>query len=226
MRKMNAFTLAEVLITLGIIGVVAAMTMPTLMNSTQGAQYKAAYKKALSALSQAVTLNVALDEWNFADLDGTDETYNLTDMLTSRMNVVRTETGSFNDAQGNDYAVKRNSSLKGGGGEVTAPGNGNTTLFFNDGIMFTFKNTAKECTLGTDEAGLTPAKRATLTTNGCMGFIDVNGIKAPNRLVQCDVGGEGTDCEIKSPTDVYPVIFYDQTIMPNSEAARAVLYSK
>ena len=86
MRKMNAFTLAEVLITLGIIGVVAAMTMPTLMNSTQGAQYKAAYKKALSALSQAVTLNVALDEWNFADLDGTDETYNLTDMLTSRIN--------------------------------------------------------------------------------------------------------------------------------------------
>ena len=60
----DGFTLAEVLITLGIIGVVAAMTMPTLMNSTQGAQYKAAYKKALSALSQAVTLNVALDEWN------------------------------------------------------------------------------------------------------------------------------------------------------------------
>ena len=50
MRVRGGFTLAEVLITLGIIGVVAAMTMPTLMNSTQGAQYKAAYKKALSAL--------------------------------------------------------------------------------------------------------------------------------------------------------------------------------
>ena len=61
MTKRFGFTLAEVLITLGIIGVVAAMTMPTLMNSTQGAQYKAAYKKALSAISQAVTLNVALD---------------------------------------------------------------------------------------------------------------------------------------------------------------------
>ena len=46
MKKSLGFTLAEVLITLGIIGVVAAMTMPTLMNSTQGAQYKAAYKKA------------------------------------------------------------------------------------------------------------------------------------------------------------------------------------
>ncbi len=30
MKKKNAFTLAEVLITLGIIGIVAAMTMPTL----------------------------------------------------------------------------------------------------------------------------------------------------------------------------------------------------
>lgn len=30
----KAFTLAEVLVTLGIIGVVAAMTMPTLINNT------------------------------------------------------------------------------------------------------------------------------------------------------------------------------------------------
>ena len=31
MKKQSAFTLAEVLITLGIIGVVATMTIPTLM---------------------------------------------------------------------------------------------------------------------------------------------------------------------------------------------------
>ena len=104
MTKRYGFTLAEVLITLGIIGVVAAMTMPTLMNSTQGAQYKAAYKKALSALSQAVTLNVALDEYNFADLDGT--TYKLEEMLTNRMNVVRTEKGTFKAANDKDYSVQ------------------------------------------------------------------------------------------------------------------------
>ena len=106
MTKRFGFTLAEVLITLGIIGVVAAMTMPTLMNQTQGAQYKTAYKKALSALSQAVTLNVALDEWNFADAD--NSTYKIQDMLSSRMNVVRTETGNTNlkDAKGNDFDSK------------------------------------------------------------------------------------------------------------------------
>ena len=51
MTKRFGFTLAEVLITLGIIGVVAAMTIPTLISNTNGAQFKTAYKKALSTLN-------------------------------------------------------------------------------------------------------------------------------------------------------------------------------
>ena len=39
MKKLG-FTLAEVLITLVIIGVIAAMTVPTLMNNTQGQENK------------------------------------------------------------------------------------------------------------------------------------------------------------------------------------------
>ena len=53
-RKRAAFTLAEVLITLGIIGVVAAMTMPTLINKTQNKQLETAFKVAYSTFSQAV----------------------------------------------------------------------------------------------------------------------------------------------------------------------------
>ena len=219
----DGFTLAEVLITLGIIGVVAAMTMPTLMNSTQGAQYKAAYKKALSALSQAVTLNVALDEWNFADAD--NSTYVLKDMFESRMNVVRSacstgcsETSTeITDAKGNPYKVSVGSGALQG---MTAGGieSANTTLFFNDGIMFTYNPTASTKCTQADGA----------TAKPCYGFIDVNGIKAPNRVVQCDnsTATDGTDCEIKNPTDVYPVVFYDQTILPSTIPAKAVLYSK
>lgn len=219
----DGFTLAEVLITLGIIGVVAAMTMPTLMNSTQGAQYKAAYKKALSALSQAVTLNVALDEWNFADAD--NSTYKLQDMFESRMNVVRSACSSgcseksneITDAKGKTYSVSVGSGALQGmtAGSIAE---GNTTLFFNDGIMFTYNpTTSTKCTQA-DGA----------TANPCYGFIDVNGIKAPNRVVQCDNADakDGTDCEIKNPTDVYPVVFYDQTILPSTIPAKAVLYSK
>ncbi len=47
------FTLAEVLITLGIIGVVAAMTIPAVMNKTQDLEFKTALKKTYSMLSQA-----------------------------------------------------------------------------------------------------------------------------------------------------------------------------
>ena len=224
MTKRFGFTLAEVLITLGIIGVVAAMTMPTLMNQTQGAQYKTAYKKALSALSQAVTLNVALDEWNFADLDGngTSPSYLLTDMLQKRMNVVRTETTSFNVAKDKAYKVTGDPTNKG-----TAPKGGtaiastNTTVFFNDGIMFTFPTKSDTCTADATVASVGSDGRSKV----CKGFIDVNGIKAPNKFVKCDAGTAAA-CEIKNPTDVYPVVFYDSTVLPNSPAARAVLFSK
>lgn len=50
-----AFTLAEVLITLGIIGVVATMVVPALINTTNDLEFKTEYKKAYSDLSQALT---------------------------------------------------------------------------------------------------------------------------------------------------------------------------
>lgn len=53
-KRKNAFTLAEVLITIGIIGVVAAITIPTLVKNVQDYQYKVAYKKAYSEAQQAL----------------------------------------------------------------------------------------------------------------------------------------------------------------------------
>lgn len=50
----SGFTLAEVLITLVIIGVIAAMTIPTLINNTKKQEFVAGLKKANSVLSQAV----------------------------------------------------------------------------------------------------------------------------------------------------------------------------
>ena len=45
--RKSAFTLAEVLITLGIIGVVAAMTLPTLVNDKQNKELQTQFKKNL-----------------------------------------------------------------------------------------------------------------------------------------------------------------------------------
>jgi type II secretory pathway pseudopilin PulG len=52
--KALAFTLAEVLIVLGIIGIIAEITIPTLISNVHDAQYKAGAKKAYSVASQAV----------------------------------------------------------------------------------------------------------------------------------------------------------------------------
>ncbi len=252
MRKFNAFTLAEVLITLGIIGVVAAMTMPTLINSTQGAQYKAAYKKALSAISQGVTLNVALDGGSFADtVKGTAGTINpgkddaenpltgdtVGSILNSRMNIVKV------DGVPTGYTFTKGADADSDITQASA----DTYLFFNDGILFAYK--AADTEYCTQDANVTGHKV-------CTGFIDVNGLKGPNKVVTCDSGkytagtpakdavtcgvGAPEGCQesaaqaateascssVTSPTDIYPVMFYDQTILPASAAAKAVLYGK
>ena len=52
MKKL-AFTMAEVLVTLGVIGIVAAMTLPTVINNAHDKQIRTKYKKQFSIISQA-----------------------------------------------------------------------------------------------------------------------------------------------------------------------------
>lgn len=214
----KAFTLAEVLITLGIIGVVAAMTMPTLLNSTQGAQYRTAYKKALSVLSQAVVLNVALDDYDLSQAtksgadgqaEGAASLYNL---FNNRMNVARV-CGQNEGCVGSDkWTVSTDDTNT---ATLEFGTDTNYTYFFNDGIALSFAADEKECTEG----------NATVTRHPCKGVIDVNGSKNPNKLVKCDANTyHDADCKVTNPTDVYPVVMYDQSIVPNSQAAKAVLF--
>lgn len=57
MKKLG-FTLAEVLITLGIIGVVAAMTIPNIMNAQRAIRLKSQFKKAHSVIAQSGKLMI------------------------------------------------------------------------------------------------------------------------------------------------------------------------
>lgn len=75
MKKKNAFTLAEVLITLGIIGIVAAMTLPILLNNSKSKENQALLKKAYSTLSQAlVAMEYDLGE-SIVPADSNDYTF-------------------------------------------------------------------------------------------------------------------------------------------------------
>lgn len=53
----EGFTLAEVLITLGIIGIIATMTMPALITKYQNRSYVTAMKKAYSSFAQVIKMS-------------------------------------------------------------------------------------------------------------------------------------------------------------------------
>jgi prepilin-type N-terminal cleavage/methylation domain-containing protein len=119
--KKSGFTLAEVLIVLGIIGVVAALTIPTLMNQTRMSEYQTGLKKVVAELNQAVMMNVATDNSDFADLDSTGTGDNtLYNLLYNRVRTVSTSAAE-NDAT-------------------------NTELFFHDGTAVIINTTSKACT--------------------------------------------------------------------------------
>ena len=58
-RRNKAFTLAEVLITLVIIGVIGALTVPSLVQNRQKQEYVSALKKAYSTLSKVAQQIIA-----------------------------------------------------------------------------------------------------------------------------------------------------------------------
>lgn len=73
-KRFTAFTLAEVLITLGLIGVIAALTIPTLIENIQEKTTVTSLKKAYANLSNAYKLavidNGEPDEWGLVDAGG------------------------------------------------------------------------------------------------------------------------------------------------------------
>ena len=110
-RNSLAFTLAEVLITLGIIGIVAAMTIPTLINNSKKQETVTKLQKIYSTLQQAVKMseieNGSLETWDFA-LSNKDfmNTY-IVPYLAVIKNCGTTESGCWS----NDLVIKRKNNL-------------------------------------------------------------------------------------------------------------------
>ena len=93
--KVCAFTLAEVLITLAIIGVVAAMTIPTLMQKTDERETISKLKKHYSELAQAYSLaKVELgtpDDWIGTSTPGSQAAaIKIGNVLTEKMKILKT----------------------------------------------------------------------------------------------------------------------------------------
>jgi len=89
----RGFTLAEVLITLGVIGVVAAMTLPTVINKYQERVTVSKVKKIYSTMSQAFLLSVKdngpANEWNVGNGFNSTTAVEITNYLKPYLKVLR-----------------------------------------------------------------------------------------------------------------------------------------
>lgn len=94
-QRYTGFTLAEVLITLGIIGIVAVMTIPTVIENTQDAQFKAAWKKEYSTINQVVSRIYADENVTYNCVRGADMSCLATELpayfckMQKRMSIVK-----------------------------------------------------------------------------------------------------------------------------------------
>ncbi len=85
MKNKKAFTLAEILITLSILGLVAAIVLPTAINRAKDSANRTKLKKALSMYERAINNIVSdndfkdintMDEWGLKDGGDNSKTYN------------------------------------------------------------------------------------------------------------------------------------------------------
>jgi len=106
--KRFGFTLAEVLITLVIIGVIAAMTIPTLMNNTNQQEFRVGLKKGISALNQAMSLNYALEGTTVGDSNLTTAAQVRDNLFKKRMSIVSTGTAGTAFATPDSKTVEAN----------------------------------------------------------------------------------------------------------------------
>lgn len=229
-KKKKGFTLAEVLITLGIIGIVAAITIPTIYANVIGIKYRSQFKKTISSLDQAVRLNKANYDWDFSDIDqpcgGIDFMKHTADNHMSVCAIFNSNLagiiGYYREFKlANDYGYKFNGQTIGvslGGGQYTI-----YQLATGAFVGFRSISFSKGCTLGIDK------KLNANTIAHCTGFIDVNGLSLPNEEIKCSVGRTSMnlddECVVKSKDmkDVYPIVFHDAIVEPATNAAKYVL---
>ena len=230
LAKKAAFTLAEILITLGIIGIVAAMTIPTIAANVVGHKYRNQYKKTMSTISQAVRLNKANYDWDFADVstpcDGADFRTHTSDSKMSVCAIFNSNLSTVTGYYREKDLYKLNYKFRGNlVGVTNAFGGTDYTIYqLADGSMIGFRSIAfsSGCSFPVGK------KLNVDSMHGCTGFIDVNGVSLPNEEIKCSVGKTSkeidADCIVKNKDvkDVYPIIFHDTTVEPATNAAKYV----
>lgn len=166
-RSSAAFTLAEVLITLAIIGVVAAMVIPAFLNNTNDAELKNMWKKQYAVYTQAITQAMQDNGGNMASVCDNYNHNNCAQTFKQHLRIIK-DCQRFVGNGGADCMASNTTCLNG----VNAPGipimDTSSGAVLADGSSFYL----------VADWGNTPC---TKTSGECaIIYVDVNGYKSPN----------------------------------------------
>ena len=249
MKRCYGFTLAEVFITLAIMGVVAALSIPAVISNSQQQEFKTGLRKAVSVLNSAITMNMALDG------ESPYDNANLFGYLQKHMAIVESTTLLTK------FAVRASNSSNDG---YLA----NAVFYTTDGMRFEFNTTGYSFSkplyensdieacggskVGSIIAGDMSSTYNTLVCNGCGSYglngnsdkttkppclimVDVNGDKKPNPAnINCSTKGNA-ESECMKPykysdplglklTDLFTIMITDKQAIPYGVAAQRAMY--
>lgn len=164
-NKKRAFTLAEVLLTLAIVGIVAALTIPSLINSMNESQYRSGLKKSYSVLSNAAR-SIMMDN-NFNGLCANTDDDCLANYFKAKLNVQKfcPKGTIWGNCWHNDNTIKFYS------GNIITEGSpaARAALMLNDGSFVVIRQEYSDCS------------GAHASTTRCAWLrVDINGFKEPN----------------------------------------------
>ena len=182
--KKNGFTLAEVLITLSIIGVVATMTLPALMTNVQEQQARTGIKKAINTMTEMAQMHEAIEGINYARLKGAnslEEINKYEDEDGNSVNPVNSFVGMMRDRGKLDIDKTLEGTADGAVKVETLAGLSlPDVIYFADGTALLFNATNIVSTDSNTELlddGL---------PKGVVVVYDTNGAKGPNALSNCN----------------------------------------
>lgn len=197
MKKIG-FTLAEVLITLAIIGFIASITLPSLTSGVGDRQTIVAFKKSFNTLTNVSQMAQAVDGVDFASITSTAK---FRDAILARSNAERTLVES---------------PVTNGSSSSDVPSGTNRAIMFRDGTSLIFP-------LGSLSMNARIINEEDNTVNGFGAIIDVNGTKGPNKISYCGTGtsiNDVEDCEtLRSINDQFSIKIRGSLIVPNNDAA-------
>ena len=224
----KGFTLAEVLITLAIIGIVAALTIPSVISNYQQQEFKTGLKKAVSVLNEAITLNIQKE--GVSPYETHSDTY-LVDYLKKNMSVIKTAKEGYNSifytTDGMRFEVPAVPYNLGDGVALHESG-----IKINDSKYHVGGGPGMNRLCGS--YGLASNPNNTIYAP-CFVLVDVNGDKKPNPMYVANTDGYGIEQDLvnewakvddKKLKDVFPILITEDRAFPFGVVAQRAMYNK